>query len=378
MGISRVRPPSDRGEKLRHMSEANNLGEKLAELERRYQTLEQLLSTAEVIANTQEYAKLAKEHADLGRVVTCFRQWRKTAQEIHDSQGLLDDSDPDVRDLAREELAALRQQRADLERHLRILLLPKDLLDEKNVLLEIRAGTGGEEASLFAADLCRMYTRYAEQKNWRMEVMSSNPTGLGGFKEIVTLIEGDGAYSRLKFEGGVHRVQRIPETEASGRIHTSAVTVAVLPEAEDVDVHLDEKDLRIDVYRSSGPGGQSVNTTDSAVRITHLPTNSVVICQDEKSQHKNKAKALKILRSRLLEKAREEQHQEIVASRRSMVGSGDRSERIRTYNFPQSRLTDHRINLTLHTLERVLAGELDPVVDALTTSHQAEALKAVS
>ena len=358
------------------MSEAINLGEKLAEVEQRYQALEQQLSSSEVIANTQEYAKLAKEHAELGRVVTCFRQWRKIGQEIDDSQALLDDPDPEVQDLAREELDSLHQSHTELEQQLRVLLLPTDPLDEKNVLLEIRAGTGGEEASLFAADLCRMYTRYAEQKNWRMEVMSSSPTGLGGFKEIVTLIEGDGAYSRLKFEGGVHRVQRIPETEASGRIHTSAVTVAVLPEAEDVDVHIDEKDLRIDVYRSSGPGGQSVNTTDSAVRITHLPTNSVVICQDEKSQHKNKAKALKILRSRLLEKAREEQHQEIAASRRSMVGSGDRSERIRTYNFPQSRLTDHRINLTLHTLERVLEGELDPVVDALTTSHQAEALKA--
>ena len=358
------------------MSEAANLGEKLAEVEQRYQTLEQQLSSAEVIANTQAYAKLAKEHAELGRVVTCFRQWRKIGQEIDDSQALLDDPDPEVQDLAREELDSLHQNHTELEQRLRVLLLPTDPLDEKNVLLEIRAGTGGEEASLFAADLCRMYTRYAEQKHWRMEVMSSSPTGLGGFKEIVTLIEGDNAYSRLKFEGGVHRVQRIPETEASGRIHTSAVTVAVLPEAEDVDVHIDEKDLRIDVYRSSGPGGQSVNTTDSAVRITHLPTNSVVICQDEKSQHKNKAKALKILRSRLLEKAREEQHQEIAASRRSMVGSGDRSERIRTYNFPQSRLTDHRINLTLHTLERVLEGELDPVVDALTTSHQAEALKA--
>ena len=358
------------------MSEAANLGEKLAEVEQRYQALEQQLSSSEVIANTQAYARLAKEHAELGRVVTCFRQWRKTGQEIDDSQALLDDPDPEVQDLAREELDSLHQSHAELEQQLRVLLLPTDPLDEKNVLLEIRAGTGGEEASLFAADLCRMYTRYAEQKHWRMEVMSSSPTGLGGFKEIVTLIEGDGAYSRLKFEGGVHRVQRIPETEASGRIHTSAVTVAVLPEAEDVDVHIEEKDLRIDVYRSSGPGGQSVNTTDSAVRITHLPTNSVVICQDEKSQHKNKAKALKILRSRLLEKAREEQHQEIAASRRSMVGSGDRSERIRTYNFPQSRLTDHRINLTLHTLERVLEGELDPVVDALTTSHQAEALKA--
>ena len=357
------------------MSEASNLREKLAEVEKRYQNLEGELSKAEVVSNHQEYAKLAKEHADMGRVVTCFRKWRKTYEEIEESEILLNDNDPDVREMAREELVSLREEDTRLEQELHLLLLPKDPLDEKNVLLEIRAGTGGDEASLFAADLFRMYTRYAEQQNWRMEVMSSSPTGLGGFKEIVTLVEGNRAYSRLKFEGGVHRVQRIPETETSGRIHTSAVTVAVLPEAEEVDVHIEEKDLRIDVYRSSGPGGQSVNTTDSAVRVTHMPTNSVVICQDEKSQHKNKAKALKILRSRLLEKARDEQHQEIASSRRSMVGSGDRSERIRTYNFPQSRLTDHRINLTLHTLERVLEGELDGVVDALITSYQAEALK---
>lgn len=358
------------------MSDTSSLREKLTEVEKRYQELENELSKAEVLNNLQEYAKLAKEHADMGRVVTCFRKWRKTAQEIEGSEILLNDSDPDVREMAQEELLSLREAYTKSEEELHLLLLPKDPLDEKNVLLEIRAGTGGDEASLFAADLFRMYTRYAEQQNWRMEVMSSSPTGLGGFKEIISLVEGTGAYSRLKFEGGVHRVQRIPETETSGRIHTSAVTVAVLPEAEDVDVHIEEKDLRIDVYRSSGPGGQSVNTTDSAVRVTHVPTNSVVICQDEKSQHKNKAKALKILRSRLLEKAREEQHQEIAASRRSMVGSGDRSERIRTYNFPQSRLTDHRINLTVHTLERVLEGELDAVVDALITSHQAEALKA--
>ena len=360
------------------MSEASNLREKLAEVEKRYQDLESELSTTEVASNPQAYAKLAKEHADMGRVVTCFRKWRKTCEEIEESEILLDDTDPDVREMAQEELVSLREEDTRLEKELHLLLLPKDPLDEKNVLLEIRAGTGGDEASLFVADLFRMYTRYAEQQNWRMEVMSSSPTGLGGFKEIVTLVEGNRAYSRLKFEGGVHRVQRIPETETSGRIHTSAVTVAVLPEAEDVDVHIEEKDLRIDVYRSSGPGGQSVNTTDSAVRVTHLPTNSVVICQDEKSQHKNKAKALKILRSRLLEKAQEEQHQEIAASRRSMVGTGDRSERIRTYNFPQSRLTDHRINLTLHTLERVLEGELDGIVDALITSYQAEALKAAA
>ena len=360
------------------MSDASNLLEKLTEVEQRYLALEEALSKADVASNAKEYAKLAKEHADRTQVVRCFRDWRKTGQEIAGSEALLNDSDPDVREMAKEELVTLRERYADLEHQLQLLLLPRDPLDEKNVLLEIRAGTGGEEASLFAADLYRMYTRYAENQGWRLEIMNSSPTGLGGFKEIVTLVEGDGAYSRLKFEGGVHRVQRIPETETSGRIHTSAVTVAVLPEADDVDVAIDEKDLRIDVYRSSGPGGQSVNTTDSAVRITHLPTNLVVTCQDEKSQHKNKAKALKILRSRLLDKAQEEQHAEIAASRKSMVGSGDRSERIRTYNFPQSRLTDHRINLTVHTLERVLEGELDPIIDALITSHQAEALKAAS
>lgn len=360
------------------MSDVSNLHEKLTEVEQRYLALEEALSKAYVASNAKEYAKLAKEHADLAQIVQCFRDWRKTGQEIAGSEALLDDSDPDVREMAKEELVTLREQYADLERQLRLLLLPRDPLDEKNVLLEIRAGTGGEEASLFAADLYRMYTRYAENQGWRLEMLHSSPTGLGGFKEIVTLVEGNGAYSRLKFEGGVHRVQRIPETETSGRIHTSAVTVAVLPEADEVDVAIDEKDLRIDVYRSSGPGGQSVNTTDSAVRITHLPTNLVVTCQDEKSQHKNKAKALKILRSRLLDKAQEEQHAEIAASRKSMVGSGDRSERIRTYNFPQSRLTDHRINLTVHTLERILEGELDPVIDALITSHQAEALKAAS
>ncbi|MBI3302941.1 MAG: peptide chain release factor 1 [Deltaproteobacteria bacterium] len=352
--------------------------DKLTEVEKRYQELEASLSRSEVVSNPKEYARLAKERASLEEVVACFREWRKTAEETESSQVLLEDSDPAVRELAREELASLREKHERQEEDLRRLLIPKDPLDEKNVLLEIRAGTGGEEASLFAADLFRMYTRYAENHGWRMEVMSSSPTGLGGFKEIISMIEGKGAYSRLKFEGGVHRVQRVPETEASGRIHTSAVTVAVLPEADDVDVHIDEKDLRIDVFRSSGPGGQSVNTTDSAVRITHLPTGLVVSCQDEKSQHKNKAKGLKILRARLLERAREEQQAAITASRRSMVGSGDRSERIRTYNFPQSRLTDHRINLTVHTLERILDGELDPIVDALTTSHQAEALKAAS
>jgi peptide chain release factor 1 len=357
---------------------SDTLLDKLTEVEKRYQELEETLSHAEVASNLKEYARLGKERSTLEEIVACFREWRKTGDDLQENQPLLEDSDPAVRELAQEEQEALQAKYTRLEEELRLLLIPKDPLDEKNVLLEIRAGTGGEEASLFAANLFRMYTRYAENHNWRLEVLSASPTGLGGFKEVISMIEGHGAYSRLKFEGGVHRVQRVPETEASGRIHTSAVTVAVLPEADDVDVHIDEKDLRIDVFRSSGPGGQSVNTTDSAVRITHIPSGLVVSCQDEKSQHKNKAKGLKILRARLLERAREEQQAAISASRRSMVGSGDRSERIRTYNFPQSRVTDHRVNVTLHTLERVLDGELDPTVDALVTSYQAEALKTAS
>ena len=357
------------------MSESDALLGKLSEVEKRYEEVESTLGRPEVASDAKEYAKLAKEHSSLEEVVSCYRAWRKVREELEDSKALLEDNDPDVRELAQEEIDGLSQQEVDLQAKLHLLLLPKDPLDEKSVILEIRAGTGGDEASLFAADLFRMYSHYAEQRNWRMEVLSSSPTGLGGFKEIISMVNGKNAYSRLKFEGGVHRVQRVPETEASGRIHTSAVTVAVLPEADEVDVAIDEKELRIDVFRSSGPGGQSVNTTDSAVRITHIPTNLVVSCQDEKSQHKNKAKALKILRSRLLERAQEEQHAEISASRRSMVGSGDRSERVRTYNFPQSRMTDHRINMTLHSLERIMDGEIDTVVDALITSHQAEMLK---
>ncbi len=357
------------------MSETAALLGKLAEVEKRYEEVEATLGKPEVASNPTAYAKLAKEHASLEEVVVCFREWRRASDDIEGSKALLDDGDPDVRELAREEIDDLSVRSAELEARLHVLLLPKDPLDEKNVILEIRAGTGGEEASLFAAALFRMYTHYAERQNWHMEVLSSSPTGVGGFKEIISTVNGKNAYSRLKFEGGVHRVQRVPETESSGRIHTSAVTVAVLPEADEVDIAIDEKELRIDVFRSSGPGGQSVNTTDSAVRVTHIPTNLVVSCQDEKSQHKNKAKALKILRSRLLERAQEEQHAEISASRRSMVGSGDRSERIRTYNFPQSRMTDHRINMTVHTLERILDGELDAIVDALMTSYQAEMLK---
>jgi len=350
--------------------------EKLDAVEQRFVELEELLVDADIIANRAEYAKLAKERSGIDEIVRSFRAWKDLQEQIEGNKSLLQDADEDMRAMAQEELPGLRERCEVIEEDLKRLLLPRDPNDERNVLLEIRAGAGGDEASLFAAELFRMYGRYAETRHWRVDVLSSSETGLKGFKEVIASIEGQGAFSRLKYEGGVHRVQRVPLTEGSGRIHTSAVTVAVLPEADEVDVHIDDKELKIDVYRSSGPGGQSVNTTDSAVRVTHLPTNLVVTCQDEKSQHKNKAKALKILRARLLDRAMEEQHSEIAANRRSMVGTGDRSERIRTYNFPQSRITDHRINLTLHSLDKTLEGELDPLVDALVTHYQAEALKA--
>src|SRR5213594_3819179 len=350
--------------------------ERLADIERRYEELERLVSDPQVIANRREFAKLARERAQLEETVGCWRERQRLAADVEEHLELAHGKDAELRELARAELPALESRLEALDATLKQLLLPKDPNDERNTVLEIRAGTGGEEASLFAAELFRMYSRYAERQGWRVEVLSSSPTGLGGFKEVIALVQGKGAFSRLKFEGGVHRVQRVPVTETQGRIHTSAVTVAVLPEAEDVEVELADKDLRIDVFRSSGPGGQSVNTTDSAVRVTHLPTNLVVTCQDEKSQHKNKAKALKILRARLLERAEEAQRSEIAANRRSMVGTGDRSERIRTYNFPQSRVTDHRINLTLHSLDRVLEGDLDAIVDALVTRQQTEALAA--
>lgn len=350
--------------------------DKLAEVEKRYQQLESLLTDPQLLGKQREYSKVAKERAELEEIVVCYREWKKIEQEIQGNQALLQEKDDAIRELAKEEVAVLRERKEDVERRLKVLLLPKDQNDSRNVILEIRAGTGGEEAALFAAGLFRMYSRYAESRGWRVEIMNSNPTGLGGFKEIIALVEGKGAFSRLKFEGGVHRVQRVPVTEGSGRIHTSAVTVAVLPEADEVEVEIDSKDLRVDVFRSSGPGGQSVNTTDSAVRITHLPTGLVVTCQDEKSQHKNKAKALKILRARLLEKMQEEQRSEIAATRRLMVGSGDRSERIRTYNFPQGRVTDHRINFTLYKLDRFMEGAIDELVDALNTHYQAEALRA--
>jgi peptide chain release factor 1 len=350
--------------------------DKLASVERRFTEIETLLADPLVAANPRELARLRKEHAEMAPMVACYREWRDVERQLAEGKTLLSDADQDIRELAKAEVPALRTRLETLETELKTLLVPRDPNDERSVILEIRAGTGGDEAGLFAADLARMYGRYAEGRGWRHEVMSSNPTGLGGFKEIIALIEGRGAYSRLKYEGGVHRVQRVPVTEASGRIHTSTVTVAVLPEADEVDVRIEERELRVDVFRSSGPGGQSVNTTDSAVRITHLPTGLVVTCQDEKSQHKNKAKGLKILRARLLERAIAEQQSQIAASRRSMVGTGERSERIRTYNFREGRVTDHRIALTIYSLDRVLDGALDLLVDPLLAHHQAEALEA--
>jgi len=350
--------------------------DKLAEVEKRYLELEKMMSDPQLFSQQREYSKFAKERSELEEIVNCYREWRRVEREIQENRELLDETDEAMRDLAKEELINLRERKEALEIRLKLLILPKDPNDAKNVIVEIRAGTGGDEAALFAAELFRMYARYAESRGWRVEMMSSNPTGLGGYKEIIMSIEGRGAYSRLKFEGGVHRVQRVPVTEGSGRIHTSAVTVAVLAEADEVEIAIDPKELRVDVFRSSGPGGQSVNTTDSAVRITHIPTGIVISCQDEKSQHKNRAKGMKILRARLLERKQEEQRSEIAATRKLMVGSGDRSERIRTYNFPQGRLTDHRINFTLYKLERVMEGELDEVIDALITHYQAAALKA--
>jgi peptide chain release factor 1 len=308
--------------------------------------------------------------------VDLYRKLKRLDGEILESRHLLDtEQDEEMKRLAKEELGRLTEEKGRLEQDLKMSLLPKDPNDDKNILLEIRAGTGGDEAGLFAADLFRMYAKFAEKHNWRLEIMSRHYSGAGGLKEIIAQIEGKGVYSRLKFESGVHRVQRVPTTEAQGRIHTSTVTVAILPEAEEVDIQIDPSDLRIDIFRSSGPGGQSVNTTDSAVRVTHLPTGIVVSCQDEKSQHKNKAKAIKILRARLLDKARQEKQDEISEKRRGQVGTGERSERIRTYNFPQGRVTDHRIGLTLYKLNNVLEGDLEEVIDALTTHYQAEALK---
>jgi peptide chain release factor 1 len=351
--------------------------DKLKGVEDRFCQLEVLLSDPKVLQDREAYNKYAREHAEINDIVNTFRAFKQIDRELDESLELLKDNDPDIKNLAKDEIERLSGEKERLEVLLRQLLIPKDPLDQKNVLLEIRAGTGGDEAGLFANDLFKMYCRYAENQNWRIEVMSHHATGVGGLKEVVALVNGKGAYSRLKYESGTHRVQRVPTTETQGRIHTSAVTVAVLPEAEDVEVAIDPGDLRVDVYRSSGPGGQSVNTTDSAVRITHLPSGLVVTCQDEKSQHKNKAKALKVLRSRLLDQMVQEQNAKRSQERKSQVGSGDRSERIRTYNFPQGRLTDHRIGLTLYRLDAILQGDLDEVIDALVTYYQSQALQHV-
>jgi peptide chain release factor 1 len=344
-------------------------------VEERFQEIENLLGDPDIIKDQTTYQKHVREHAELSKIVTVYRAYKKILADIEESQALLHDGDADIKELAREELAELQHRENELEQDLRLRLLPKDPNDEKNVVLEIRAGTGGEEAALFAADLFRMYGRYAESRNWKVEVLTHHPTGVGGLKEIIALVQGRGAYSALKYESGTHRVQRVPTTETQGRIHTSAVTVAVLPEAEDVEVEIDPGDLKVDVFRSSGPGGQSVNTTDSAVRITHLPSGLVVTCQDEKSQLKNKNKALKVLRARLLDRMTSEQDEERSQQRKNQVGSGDRSERIRTYNYPQGRVTDHRIGLTLYRLESILQGEIQEIVQELTTHYQSQALQ---
>jgi len=348
---------------------------KLDTVETRCIQLDEFLSDSEVINNQEKFQKYAKERSELSDLLDTYRIYKKVCKELEESEQLISETDEELRQLAKSEAQKLEEEKEVLEDKLKFLLLPRDFRDEKNVLLEIRAGTGGEEAAIFVSDLFKMYFKYAEKKGWKVEIMSQNVTGLGGFKEIIALIEGKKVYSRFKHESGVHRVQRVPETESQGRIHTSAITVAVLPEAEDVDVEIDPNDLKIDVFRSSGPGGQHVNKTDSAVRMTHLPSGLVVSCQDEKSQHKNKAKALKILRARLLDKAVLDQQSEISQDRKDQVGSGDRSERIRTYNFPQGRVTDHRIKLTLHNLEKVLEGELDDFFDQLTTHFQTESIK---
>ncbi len=351
---------------------------KLEGLEKKYVDLEQELAEPDVFNDQERYRKLTKAHADLREVVDLFREHRDLNLELQENKALLQDSDADIRAMAQEEIQIAENRLPDIEHDLKLLLLPKDPLDSKNTILEIRAGTGGEEAALFAADLFRMYTRYAEIKGWKTEIMSESPSDTGGYKEVICLITGERVYSHLKFEAGTHRVQRVPTTEAQGRIHTSAATVAVMAEADEVDIDIRPDDLRIDVYRASGAGGQHVNKTESAVRITHIPTGTVVTCQDEKSQHKNKASAMKVLASRILQAEQEKQMSAMSADRKAQVGSGDRSERIRTYNFPQGRCTDHRINLTLYSLEKIMEGEIAPLVEALTTHSQTEALKAQS
>lgn len=352
-----------------------NIGVKLDELEKKFKDLELKLSDPKVISNPAELQRLAKEHAELSKIVEKYREYKEVLRQMEDAMSLCDEDDEELRELAKEEVAQLKQALETLEEELAFLLLPKDPDDDKSVIVEIRAGAGGEEAALFAADLYRMYVRYAERKGWKVELITANETGIGGYKEIVFRVEGRGAYSVLKYESGVHRVQRVPITEAGGRIHTSTATVAVLPEPDEVDVEIRPEDLRIDTYRASGAGGQHVNMTDSAVRITHIPTGIVVTCQDERSQIKNRAKAMQLLRAKLYDLELRLQHEEMAMERRGQIGSGDRSERIRTYNFPQGRVTDHRIGLTLYNLEEILDGDLDELIFALATADQMEKLK---
>ncbi len=349
--------------------------DKLLALEKRYDDLTAMLSDPKVISIQAEFQKFSREHAELHPVIEKIQKFKKLLADLESTEELLSSGDSEIKELARVELEELKKQRSELENELRFMLLPADPRDQRNVILEIRAGTGGEEAALFGASLFRMYSKYAESRRWKVEIINLNATGLGGIKEVIASIQGKGAYSRLKYESGVHRVQRVPATEASGRIHTSAATVAVLPEAEEVDIKVEEKDLRVDTFCASGPGGQGVNTTYSAVRIVHIPTGLIVQCQDERSQIKNKDKAMKVLRSRLYELELERQEKERSQERKSQVGSGDRSERIRTYNYPQNRVTDHRIGLTLHKLEQVLEGALDEIVEGLDTYYNSERLK---
>jgi peptide chain release factor 1 len=354
------------------------LFDKLRQIEERSHEIARVLADPSIVRQPAEYARLRKEHADTLEVVEKFTEYRDVLKRLGEARHILaEGGDRELAELAQAEIDELLARQMVLEEELKKLVLPKDPNDDKNVFVEIRAGAGGDEAALFAAELARMYTKYAETHRWKVEVMDSSPTGVGGLKDVILFVQGRGAWSRLKFERGVHRVQRVPATEASGRIHTSTVTVAVLPEAEDVDVRVEEKDLRVDVYRSSGPGGQGVNTTDSAVRITHIPTGLVVTCQDERSQLKNRAKAMRVLKARLLERAQDEQQAAMAADRRSQVGTGERSERIRTYNFREGRVTDHRIGLTLHRLPEILEGDVDDIIDALTTAEQAERLQKV-
>lgn len=357
----------------------STLLKRLEQLTDRHAEVEALLADPDVISDQGRFRQLSREYARLEEIVKAYKAWREAVQTIEDAQAMLNDPDQAMHDLAEEEIRRSEARASELERELRVLMLPRDPMDDRNLYLEIRAGTGGDEAALFAGDLFRMYSRYAENRGWRVEVISKSEGEHGGFKEIIVRVAGEGAYSRLKFESGVHRVQRVPETESQGRIHTSACTVAILPELEDVDeVEIDPGDLRVDTFRSSGAGGQHINTTDSAIRITHLPSGIVVECQDERSQHKNRAKAMALLQARLLAAERERQAVEQAAERKSQVGSGDRSQRIRTYNFPQGRVTDHRINLTLYKLDHVLEGDLDELIDPLVQEHQAEQLEALA